>query len=72
MAGRRLRAWLRARRPRPAGHRRVLARLRALLRAWARQREAAARLNLVDSLQSQVPDDRGPEAPRHEDPKHGM
>jgi len=49
----------------------VLARLRALLRAWARQREAAARLNLVDSLQSQVPDDRGDEAPRHEAPKHG-
>jgi hypothetical protein len=38
--------------------RRLAVALRALLRAWVRQREAAARLNLVDSLQSQVPDDR--------------
>jgi hypothetical protein len=45
--------------------RRLAVALRALLRAWARQREAAARLNLVDSLQSQVPDDRT------DDPRRG-
>jgi hypothetical protein len=65
MPARRLRAGLRARKPRPAGHRRLLAALRALLHAWVRQREAAARLNLVDSLQSQVPDDRS------HDPRRG-
>lgn len=65
MAGCRLRAGLLARRPRPAGRLRVLATLHALLRAWVRQREAAARLNLVDSLQSQVPDDRT------DDPRRG-
>ncbi|MDZ7712239.1 MAG: hypothetical protein U5L06_03550 [Rhodovibrio sp.] len=71
MSGRRLRTALSARKPRPSS-RRLREALRALLGAWVRQREAAARLNLVDSLQSQVPDNRGPEAPRHEDPKHGM
>jgi hypothetical protein len=45
--------------------RRLAVALRALLSAWARQREAAARLNLVDSLQSQVPDDRT------DDPRRG-
>ncbi|MBK1696076.1 hypothetical protein CKO21_02300 [Rhodovibrio salinarum] len=48
----------RRRRKRSGRPRRLLVGLRLLLRAWARQREAAARLSLVDSLQSQVPDNR--------------
>jgi hypothetical protein len=65
MPGRRLRTALRARKPRPTGRRRAREALRALFSAWVRQREAAARLNLVDSLQSQVPDDRT------DDPRRG-
>ena len=59
---------MRARRRRPPRRTgpRVRAVLRALLRAWARQREAAARDTLVDSLQSQVPDDRA------DDPRRGV
>ena len=63
MPGRRLRTALSARKPRPSSRRRVRKALHALFHAWVRQREAAARLNLVDSLQSQVPDNR-PEDPR--------
>jgi hypothetical protein len=65
MPGRRLRTALRARKHRPTGRRRAREALRALFSAWVRQREAAARLNLVDSLQSQVPDDRT------DDPRRG-